>query len=125
MEKLIFSVFDRPPKKFEVHDQPGVVDLGSYQDPKEQIMQQIRSGEILELSRRGYEFAPGEEIPEGYYDRTSHKSYDFAAAKRDLINLRERMQARKAAQAAAKQAAEAQQDDSGPQGPSNESGVVQ
>lgn len=125
MEKLIFSVFDRPPKTLEVHDQPGVVDLGSYQDPKEQIMQQIRSGEILELSRRGYEFAPGETVPEGYYDHTSHKSYDYAAAKRDLINLRERLQARKAAKAAAKQAEETEQGGSGPEGFGEESGVVQ
>lgn len=80
-----YTQFDRP-EKVDVEKNSGelLVEKGGYIPMKRQIEQFMQSGERLASARiamsLGYDFAPGEDVDENYYDPTREPGFDLADA---------------------------------------------
>ena len=80
-----YTQFERP-EKVNVEKNSGelLVEKGGYIPMKRQIEQFMTSGERLANARKamslGYDFAPGEDVDENYYDPTREPGFDLADA---------------------------------------------
>ena len=80
-----YTQFERP-EKVNVEKNSGelLVEKGGYIPMKRQIEQFMQSGERLASARKamslGYDFAPGEDVDENYYDPTREPGFDLADA---------------------------------------------
>ncbi|MEM4391963.1 MAG: hypothetical protein QXG67_04170 [Candidatus Nitrosotenuis sp.] len=80
-----YTQFERP-EKVDVEKNSGelLVEKGGYIPMKRQIEQFMSSGERLASARKvmslGYDFAPGENVDENYYDPTREPGFDLADA---------------------------------------------
>lgn len=97
--------YERKPTIPEKNGMPSKTEKIGYIPPKIQIENMILAGQRLADSRRGYEFAENEEIPEDYIDPTRNPNFDLADASEMHYAVTERMRQSKAE----KEAAEAQE----------------
>ena len=80
-----FTKYERPEKEnVEKNSGELLVEKGGYIPMKRQIEQFMQSGERLAAARKamtvGYDFGPGEDVDENYYDPTREPGFDLADA---------------------------------------------
>lgn len=87
----IYTKFDRPENVKEENSGEIKVEKAGYIKPKIQIENMIEAGTRLNESRKEqFDFPPGEEIDESYFDKTRSPNYDLADATEDLRDLTEK-----------------------------------
>lgn len=91
MERVIYSQNKRPPKSYQPHGGRVLLERQGYVSAKDRIEAILMAGKRL-IETRGfqYDFEPGKEIDEDYYDPTRNKAYDMVDAFQDGIALEER-----------------------------------
>lgn len=81
----------RPPRAFQKHGGRVLLERQGYVSAKDRIESIMMAGKrIIETRGFQYDFEPGKEIDEDYYDPTRSKGYDMVDAFRDGIALEER-----------------------------------
>lgn len=102
---IFFTKYIRPSREVrgEINNGKELVEKGGYIQPDSMIKRLLIAGARLDAFREagGYEFQPGEEIPDDYFDPTRSLGYDLVDADRDMQRQREiidrKLEARKAA----------------------------
>lgn len=99
-----FTKYERPPRSGEINSGENKVETGSYRPTNKVIENMILAGKRLEVASAGYEFQPGEVVPDDYSDPTRDPGYDLSDASRDLAGAAQRLADAKAAVDAASKA---------------------
>lgn len=97
--------------KPEQNDGKSLVESAGYISAQKRIENMILAGQRLSDYRKSsYDFKPGQEIDDNFFDPTRKGNYDLADAFQDSLNLEGRL---KASQTAPEPLKEAQNDDKG------------